>query len=153
MKKISLVALLALIVCSAVAFGVKAIAVNEVDSILRGSVTRDGKVISLAKNISLMPNEIVTWQHVLKNNRNSAIQNINIDEPIIPGVLMDSSAQAGSAAVSFSLDGQSYSSQPVIFQDGKRVPAPSSQYKFIRFSYPRVEAGQEVVASFQVVVR
>ena len=43
MKKISLVALLALIVCSAVAFGVKAIAVNEVDSILSGSVTRDGK--------------------------------------------------------------------------------------------------------------
>jgi uncharacterized repeat protein (TIGR01451 family) len=134
----------------------------EVKVQLSGSVTRDGKAVSLDKAESVKPGEVLDWQIVSSNEGTADAHDYKAVGHIPAGTafVAGSAAAESGSSVTYSIDGgKTFSTQPVIEEkqaDGsvKRVPAPSSMYTEVRYEWSdALAAGGKYTASYKVRVK
>jgi uncharacterized repeat protein (TIGR01451 family) len=132
----------------------------EVKMQLSASVERDSALVPLDKSTVVKPGEILEWTIVSENSGNAAALGYKAVGHIPQGTsFVSDSAKADGAKTFYSIDGKSFSAQPMIEEkqaDGsvKRVPAPVAMYTEIRYEWsdPLAQGGK-LSASYRVRVK
>jgi uncharacterized repeat protein (TIGR01451 family) len=128
---------------------------------LSGVVERDNTQVPVEKAALVQSGEILAWTITSVNEGNAPANEYNAVGKVPAGTsFVAGSANAdGSAAVAFSIDnGKSFSAKPMVDErqaDGsvKKVPAPVSMYKQIRYSWTApLNEGEKFNASYKVRV-
>jgi uncharacterized repeat protein (TIGR01451 family) len=128
---------------------------------LSGAVERDNTQVPVEKAALVQSGEILNWNITSVNEGNAPANEYNAVGKVPAGTsFVAGSANAdGSAAVTFSIDnGKSFSPKPMVDErqaDGslKKVPAPVSMYKQIRYSWTApLNEGEKFNASYKVRV-
>jgi len=128
---------------------------------LSGAVERDSTQVPVEKAALVQSGEILAWTITSVNEGNAPANEYNAVGKVPAGTsFVAGSANAdGSATVTFSIDnGKSFSPKPMVDErqaDGsvKKVPAPVSMYKQIRYSWTApLNEGEKFNASYKVRV-
>jgi len=128
---------------------------------LSGAVERDSTQVPVEKAALVQSGEILDWTITSVNEGNAPANEYNAVGKVPAGTsfVAGSASADGSAAVAFSIDnGKSFSPKPMVDErqaDGsvKKVPAPVSMYKQIRYSWTApLNEGEKFNASYKVRV-
>ena len=128
---------------------------------LSGAVERDNTQVPVEKAALVQSGEILNWTITSVNEGNAPANEYNAVGKVPAGTsfVAGSASADGSAAVAFSIDnGKSFSPKPMVDErqaDGsvKKVPAPVSMYKQIRYSWTApLNEGEKFNASYKVRV-
>jgi uncharacterized repeat protein (TIGR01451 family) len=159
------IALCVLILGSAAAFAQKRFMILSsarpvVKVMLSGAVERDNTQVPVEKAELVKSGEVLNWTITSVNEGNAPAKDYNAVGKVPAGTsfIAGSASADGSATVTYSIDnGKSFSAKPMVDErqaDGtvKKVPAPVSMYKQIRYTWSTLNEGDKFNASYKVRV-
>ena len=159
------IALCVLILGSAAAFAQKRFMILSsarpvVKVMLSGAVERDNAQVPVEKAELVKSGEVLNWTITSVNEGNAPAKDYNAVGKVPAGTsfIAGSASADGSATVTYSIDnGKSFSAKPMVDErqaDGtvKKVPAPVSMYKQIRYTWSTLNEGDKLNASYKVRV-
>lgn len=88
-----------------------------------------------------------------ENAGTAAARNVVATAPLLAGFTVETASVTGADLVEYSLDGKSFSAQPVIEVGGLKRPAPIQLYRHIRFIWRDIPAGEAREANWTVRIR